>query len=158
MPVIKYPIELPSPHFKSNIQRQKNFLSTDMESGDGRLRRRFKNVPYFVQVYWRLSAIEAVAFEGWVEHELEGGTSWFELKLRTPSGVQTVLAQFVNHPFENEQPRGTKWLYTARLKIKDRAVPSEDLMSQKLAESILVPHTVSEFVSGISKALDSYQE
>jgi len=152
--IIKYPSELPSPHFKSKIQRQKNFVSTDMQSGDSRLRRRFKNVPSFVQVLWRLTAAEAAVFEGWVEHALEGGVNWFEINMRTPSGIQLVQAQFVNHPLENETPKGASWVYVAKLKIKSRITPSE----QNTVTGVLSPNTADDFVSGVSDALDSYQE
>lgn len=150
-----YPATLPSPHFTSNgIKRQNNFLVTEMASGRKRIRRRFRNVPYEISVQWRLNDDQAAVFIGWVEHALNGGVAEFKLNIKTPLGIKEVDTQFLSHPLEDVKRKGDKWIYKAKLKMKELPILSED----QTANAILSPYTSEELIHGVSVAIRSYQE
>ncbi|MCL1124241.1 hypothetical protein [Shewanella surugensis] len=125
-----------------------------MASGRKRVRRRFRNVPYEVSVQWRLSDEQAAVFIGWVEHALNGGVAEFKLNIKTPLGIKEVDTQFLSHPLEDVKRKGDKWIYKAKLKMKELPILSED----QTANAILSPYTSEELIHGVSVAIRSYQE
>lgn len=123
-----YPYDsLPSPHFTSSgIKQVPSLLVSEMESGRSRVRRRFRSVPAIMSLTWRLSSGEAAFFLGWVSHALSGGTSSFVLNMRTPAGVVPHEFQFLTHPSDDVKPEGSSWLYSAKVKVRELFVISEE--------------------------------
>ncbi|NRA56234.1 MAG: hypothetical protein HRU23_18995 [Gammaproteobacteria bacterium] len=154
--MLNYPDSLPSPLLKPlSFKRQSNVLRTKMDSGQARVRRRFKSVPTSMTATWRCKSTDAAVFEGFITHALHDGSAWFTMNILTPLGLVQHEVRFITSPMENYQPiSAIWWQYKAQIEIKHRLVISE----QKTADSILSPNTAQQFSDGIKAAIESYQE
>jgi len=154
--LLKFPANLPAPLLSGyGLKQQSNLLRTKMDSGHARVRRRFKSVPTIMSASWSLKKDEAAAFEGFIEHALQGGASWFLMDILTPLGMVEHEVRFINSPLEDYKPLSAIWWeYSAQIEIKQREIISEE----KTAEAVLAPNTTTQFIDGISDAVESYQE
>lgn len=154
--LIKYPGILPSPQLDThNLKQQSNLLRTKMDSGHSRVRRRFKSVPTIMESSWNFTSSESSAFEGFIVHALNAGTSWFLMNILTPSGLVEHEVRFITSPMEDYKPLSLNlWEYKAKIEIKKRAIISEE----QTIDALLSPKTTTQFTSGLKNAINSYQE
>ncbi len=120
--MIAYPSFLPGPLLAGyTLNQQANLLRSEMDSGQARVRRRFKNVPSIIASTWLFTAEQASLFEDFIENTLDGGAAWFEMPVKTPVGMQTGTLRFVESPLEACTPLSIKlWQYTAKVELKTR--------------------------------------
>ena len=151
---ITYPYQqLPSPHFESSgIKQKSNLLKTEMSSGRTRVRQKFKSVPSGMSVRWRLTPAQAEFFLGWVAHALDGAVNPFLMNMRSPGGVVPHEFRFLTHPLESVKQGGTRWIYSAKMEVKELPVISEE----KTAVALLAPDTVEQFVDGVDVVINNY--
>lgn len=155
MPLISYPKDLKLPLLSGyRLSQNSNLLRTPMASGSARVRKRFKSVPSIMQAAWMLNKEHAATFEGFVVHGTNDAANWFVMPVLTPQGLIEHEARFITSPLESASYNGGFWNYSANIEIKQRQVPSEEQTTEQLLE----PNTLDQFVTGISDALDSYQE
>lgn len=149
-----YPYEsLPGPHFSSSgIKQQSNFLINKAESGYSRIRKRFKSVPAEMKIQWRLTSSQADFFLGWVEHVLDGGVLSFSLNMRSPQGVVPHEFRFLTHPLEGVKPSGNRWLYSAKMEVRELPVMSEE----DVADELFKPLSSEEFVDKSEQVINGY--
>lgn len=116
--MIVYPDNLPAPLLEGyGLKRQPNLLRTPMASGRPRSRRRFLRVPTRVRLAWQMPVEQAALFEGFVEHALAG--DWFQMQLRTPTGLALHQVRLLSDPRENAQPSGPRsWRYQAEAEVE----------------------------------------
>ena len=154
--MINYPTTLPRPLLKPyTLNQQSNLLRTQMTAGNARVRKRFSNVPTTFTAEWLCKQSEALMLEGFVEHALNGGVNWFVMDILTPQGLVSHDVRFVSSPLEDCKPYSAVfWQYKAHIEIKKRQTITEE---QTVAQ-LLTPNTIEEFVTGISDAIDTYQD
>lgn len=120
--MIEYPSYLPGPMLAGyTLNQQSNLLRSNLDSGQARVRRRFKRVPTIIASTWLFSSEQAALFEEFIENELLGAVAWFELPIKTPVGIQTAALRFVESPLEACSPAGmTRWQYKAKIEVQIR--------------------------------------
>jgi len=151
--MIKYPNFLPGPLLAGyTLNQQSNLLRSEMDSGQARSRRRFKNVPSIISSTWMFTSEQAGLFEAFIEYGLTGGTAWFEVPIKTAAGIKTGQLRFVSNPLENCKTLSpTRWQYSAKIELKTRPL----ITQEKLVENLLAPQTFAEFTDDTN--LSSYQ-
>lgn len=122
--MIQYPSVLPGPLLSGHaLNKTPNILRTEMDSGQARVRRRFKSVPTIMPSTWLFTQEEAARFEWFIENTLMGAVAWFEMPVKTPIGMRKGILRFVNNPIENCKPTSPKkWQYQANVELKIRPV------------------------------------
>lgn len=120
--MIKYPSFLPGPLLAGyGLNQQSNLLRTTMDSGQSRVRRRFKSVPSILPTTWLFTSEQAALFEHFIDEALLGGVAWFEMPIKTPLGIHTGLLRFVESPLENCTTLSPLlWQYKAKAELKIR--------------------------------------
>ena len=117
---IDFPKDLPCALREGyDLNHVEPFQRTEMVSGRARNRRTFTSVPTKVDVSWLFNDPEAVRFEEWFKETANDGVEWFNLRLRTPLGMEDYVCRFMQmytgpHLVENH------WKITARLEIYKR--------------------------------------
>jgi len=155
MALISYPKSLKLPLISNyQLSQQSNLLRTPMSSGSARVRKRFTSTPTIFPAKWKLDGNSAIAFEGFVVHGTNDTVNWFVMPIRTPEGVIEHEVRFITNPLESVSYDDGYWKYSANLEIRKRKVPTEE----STVTEMLKPNSINEFVTGISDALDSYQE
>ena len=92
---IFWPDDLPSPLVVGHtVQRGDEMISTEMDDGRKLYRRAFVAVPDIQQYEWIMTSAQAEEFERWYKEDLKGGSLWFNVKRRTPSGHEYQLCHF----------------------------------------------------------------
>lgn len=131
-----FPMTLPQPRASGySIAPKAPYISTDMDSGRSRNRRRFTTTPSNVTVTWWFTLTQFATFEGFFEYDLNGGAKPFQVDLVNGMGITPVVAKFVNDP-PYQAPLGDNrvWFYvTATLLVKKLPViarDSYDVMAQ----------------------------
>jgi hypothetical protein len=92
-------------------------VTSNLQSGRVRQRRRFTTVPTTASVSWLLSAPETQLFEGWFEHVLISGTLPFECPLKTPLGLENYQANFADIYSGPVLVGVDHWRFTANLQL-----------------------------------------
>ena len=127
MALIKWPDSLPLPLLKGHGYTPGNkLLSTNMDGGNTRFRRKFKSVEDSLPVKFLMKNDQAAFFEGWFKHALDDGANWFILPLKTPMGVIDHEVHF-KPPHKPMKAIGNRlWQVEMNLIVRGRAVISED--------------------------------
>tara|TARA_R110002153_G_scaffold195922_1_gene349234 strand:- start:163 stop:486 length:324 start_codon:yes stop_codon:yes gene_type:complete len=102
---------------------------------------------------WRLKEQHAEIFEGFITYGTEDAINWFVMPIATPQGTTDHEVRFITSPLESAQFDGVFWTYTAQIEIKKRQVITEE----EMANNLLSPLSIEDFVAGIRAALDTYQ-
>lgn len=92
-------------------------ISTDMDSGPARVRRRYTRTPVRVPVRFSFTQLEMHIFESWFKLEIASGASWFTFSLFTGAGFTPVNARFVGGKYKTDGVRGTKFLISAEIEV-----------------------------------------
>ncbi len=97
-------------------------MSTDMQTGRARHRRKYSSTPTVTTVNWLFNDAEAQLFESWFEEVLISGSQWFECDLKSPQGFQSYKARFVDI-YEGPTLDGISlWRYRAQLELWERPI------------------------------------
>ncbi len=86
-------------------------------------RRKFTSVPQGASVQWLFSDVQGQAFEAWWRDALKDGAAWFEMKLRTPMGLEYHTCRFTGVYSGPAFVGNNIWSYTGELELRFRAVP-----------------------------------
>lgn len=153
--MVSYPCLLPLPLLATHqVNQISNIVSTQMQSGYKRTRRKFESVPSIMTATWRLKPELAAFFEGWIESALLGGVAQFQMPVELPNGLKSCDVRFLKDPRESAKKMACVWEYSATIEIKDRKINNEC----EIVEFALAPNTLEQFVIGVENALSSYQE
>lgn len=126
---IHYPVGLPLPLREGyDIKHVSPLLRTDMQSGRARQRRRFTNVPSMVTLAWIfVNDSQAAAFEAWFRDQLNDGTEWFNMPLKTPVGLTNYVCRFTDDVYDGPTLVGVSaWRIRSRLEIWERPLMPAD--------------------------------
>jgi hypothetical protein len=124
-----FPVTLPQPRANGyGIAPKAAYVSTDMDSGRARNRRRFTTSPSNVTVTWWFTLAQFATFEGFIEYELNGGGKPFQVTLLNGMGINPMIAKFVNDPpYQASLGDNRVWFYvTAILQVKKLPVVPRD--------------------------------
>lgn len=94
--MIQYPDGLPLPLREGyGLEQTDTKIRTQMITGRARQRRQYQSAPVYPSVRWLLTDTQAQLFESWYEEVLISGVEYFEMKLKTPQGIQPYKVRFV---------------------------------------------------------------
>jgi len=150
--LVSYPSNiLPMPLLSGHsIQKKTGVLSTPMDSGHKRRRRRFKNIPSLIPVKFSFSSDEYAVFESWFENQISDGADRFVMPVKTATGIQYQTAVFDGDGYKAVPKSQRRWLVTAKLEIKKL-----DLLDPEITSMLIeVGYSMADISRSIS-ALDS---
>ena len=131
MDIPHWPSQLPKPLADGySYERKPATAGTQMDNGRQRARRRFRTVPTTVSVRWIFSGDQLAHFEGWFDHELEGGTLPFFAQISAGRGIVPVRATFApgtSYGVSNETYN--RWTVTAELATVEMPTMPADLIA-----------------------------
>ena len=137
MTTITWPSTLPLPTVQGyGVQPGEAILSTEMEAGLARQRRRFTNVPTKVSVRWIMRRDQYAIFEGWYRWHAKEGANWFTVTLLGGLGLLEQEARFTRQFSSRLLAGGTLWEITSVLEIRERPVLDEGALNLVLTEEI----------------------
>ena len=122
--MIQYPAELPCFVREGyDIETVSPLMRSQMLTGRVRQRRRYKSTPTFITATTKpMTDGQAQLFEAWWEEVLVSGTHYFEAQVKTPLGMQTYLARFVDI-YEGPMLVGVShWQFRCQLELRDRPI------------------------------------
>ncbi len=139
--------KLPLPLLKSHrLNRNAMLLETKQDSGYTRKRRRFKNPPADMPITLLLSGDQFEIFEGWYHHIIHSGQDWFVMPIKVGKVLVDHECQFKGD-YSTQTISQSLWKITAKLKIKNLRVISED-------ETLGRIHDLSQPTQVVRDALD----
>lgn len=116
-----WPSTLPNPTSSYTLNAVDQTISTNMESGASRVRRRTASRNDNVEVSWQFSDAQYVAFRAWFTDGATGaagGAAWFTINLPVGDGfLTTVTARFMG-PHKATYLSVLHWSVTAKLEIR----------------------------------------
>lgn len=119
--MITWPDSLPLPLLKSHSTKPKSGLvSTKLDSGRKRVRRRTKNPPTEMQAQWLFTDDEYALFEGIIAHDLNGGADYFLMPVRLPIGLVTAEVRIIPDSIQDNLLAKYKWKVKAKIEIRKR--------------------------------------
>lgn len=119
MPIPVYPEGLPCPLRESyGFTPVNNIRRTPMDSGRGRQRIEFRNVPTMVSLQWIFTEPQARLFESWAAYSV--GAGWFTLNLLTPLGFEDQEVRFTETPVGGELTGKFLWRYKVTCEVRNR--------------------------------------
>lgn len=123
---IDYPEGLPNPlregHDSNAVQP---FGRTPMASGRARQRRKFTSVPTVDSFGWLFTDPQAAAFEAWFRDDVHDGADWFNIRRKTPLGMQSLVCRFTGMYRGPSLVGRSLWRYTAELEVWERPIMPE---------------------------------
>lgn len=120
---INWPDQLPNAQRSGHESRvAQTFSRTELVSGRARQRRKFTSVPVAAQFSWIFTDYQAQVFEAWYRDVINDGAAWFNIKRKTPMGMQSVVCRFASM-YEGPMLFGVnRWRYSATLEIWSRPI------------------------------------
>jgi len=120
---VRWPANLGLPLLKGyNYTPAENLLTTKMDSGQKRSRRRFKKAHGKATVSFLFNAEQGALFEGWFHHVINDGADYFIFPLKVSNGVMDHVVKFTP-PHKPMKPVGQKlWSTSLLLEVKERYV------------------------------------
>ena len=116
-----WPTTLPNPTWNYNLSPVDQTISTNMEAGASRTRRRTTAQNDKVDVVWQMSDAQYVIFRAWVNDAVNGaagGASWFTVNLPIGNGgLSSVSAKF-NGAHKASYGAVNRWNVSAKLEIR----------------------------------------
>lgn len=122
--MIQYPPGLPCFVREGyDIETVSPMLRSQMVSGRSRQRRRYKSTPTMVTATTEpMNDSQAQLFEAWWEETLISGTQYFECPLKTPLGMQTYVARFMDI-YQGPRLVGVShWVFRGQLELRNRPI------------------------------------
>lgn len=121
-----YPEDLPIPRaFRLTPTQQ--VLGTDADAGPIAYRRRSRQPGATATIEFRYLRDEYSRYVEWFKSDLKYGHKWFWINLPGPNGIKLQIIRFMDKP--KAVLEGHRfWTVTAQIEIRDRLVPSEEVM------------------------------
>lgn len=122
-------------------KRKTALARSQMDSGRERLRRRFKTTPTEIACRWAMTGEELTLFEGFVEHDLDGGALPFFAMLSTGQGLVPVRCHLAGE-YEVGNETFNRWQVSVTLRtIEMPQIDTEQLLALKQPgfTSLVVP-------------------
>lgn len=124
---------LPAPTQNYSGTNQNATLTTQMESGHRRQRRRFGRERFTVDVQWTLTGPEYRQFQTFFRDELYGGTAWFYMLMPDDATGSAVLSRvrFLNGSYRYGYSPVDNWQISATIEKEVDSLyadPEPDLM------------------------------
>lgn len=121
-----WPTQLPGGTTEGYVfEPRAQFARTDMDAGPARQRRRFTSAPTHVQMQWFFTRAQMEIFESWFEHEIAGGSAWFEIPLWGGVGYRMTEVRFFEEtPYRASLPGPVHFTVEAKLEVRSRVVLS----------------------------------
>lgn len=120
--MIQYPEGLPLPlRTGYDFEQTDTKIRTQMVTGRARQRRQYQSAPVYSSVRWIMTDVQAQLFESWYEEVLISGVEYFEIKLKTPQGIQPYKARFVG-TYQGPTLDARFWRFTATLELFTKPV------------------------------------
>ena len=122
--MIQYPAGLPCFVREGyDIETVSPLMRTQMVTGRSRQRRRYKSTPTYVSATTKpMTDVQAQLFEAWWEEVLISGSQYFECPLKTPLGMQTYTARFVDIYDGPELVGVSHWQFRCELELRNRPI------------------------------------
>lgn len=155
IPLPEYPELLPLPLQASHgWRRSKVFISTEMDGGNTRNRRRHPRTPLMIDVSWSFDLEELALFEAWFEYDLSAGTRWWSGRvMRTAVGIVPLKCRFVggDPPYQAGNVSGPLTVITATLMTMDLPILSQpDFIAKNIGEDSYL-----DLLAGIHTAVNT---
>lgn len=122
--MIQYPSGLPCFVREGyELETVSPMMRSPMVSGRSRQRRRYKSTPTMVSAATEpMNDSQAQLFEAWWEETLISGTQYFECPLKTPLGMQTYVARFMD-VYQGPRLVGVShWVFRCQLELRNRPI------------------------------------
>ena len=114
-----WPVTLPPPIYGMGMDPKSKVISTDMEVGLPRSRRRSSARHDEFQVAWELSEAQMEIFRNWFEADVFDGAGWFTVDLPDGyNGFSTVEARFKSGNYSSKLDQGMIWTVSATLEVE----------------------------------------
>ena len=114
-----YPSTLPAPLASSYSGEAANAtIRSDFDAGPARQRQRFTATPHMLNVAWRFTPDEMLAFRAFFKTDLHVGTDWFNLVLDIGDGMATYAVRFTG-PYKYNRNDNKAWDVSARLEVEN---------------------------------------
>lgn len=124
---INYPKGLPAA-LQSGREYRRNSPNrrSTMASGRSLQRRAYPNAPWFAQVSWLMTDVQAQAFMGWCRDYLNDCVYWFNMPMRTPLGFGMRAVQIVDFYTGPSIAGPGLWSFSAQLELDSGPLVSMD--------------------------------
>lgn len=116
-----WPATLPNPTWDYALNPVDQTVSTNMEVGASRVRRRTSARNDKADVKWQMSDAQYVIFRAWFDDGTTGaagGASWFAVNLPVGAGGLTSITAKFDGPFKAMYQSSTHWIVTAKLELR----------------------------------------
>ncbi len=122
-----WPTNLPLPLLKGySYTPSNNLLQSALDSGEMRVRRRFKNMPGTVTINLLFNQEQAALYEGWFRNVINEGTIWFVMPIKMPAGVIDHLVRFKLPHKPMKAVTHKLWKKTIVLEVKEWVVINDE--------------------------------
>jgi len=120
--MIQYPEGLPLPLRDGyGFDPVDSKLRTEMVTGAARQRRQYQSTPTYPSVRWLLTDAQAQLFQSWYEEVLISGVKYFEMRLKTPQGLQPYKVRFVG-TYDGPNLDAHYWRFSATLELYKKPI------------------------------------
>lgn len=140
MSLVRWPDNLPLPLLKTHSMKSKSgFLSTKLDSGHSRVRRRFKSPPSEMASSFQFSCEEYALFEGFLEYQVNGGADYFLMPVRFPIGLILSEVRIVPGSISEKLLSNHLWKVSVKFDVKRREIidaGTTEFLIQEGAESL----------------------
>ncbi|WP_394243884.1 hypothetical protein [Halopseudomonas laoshanensis] len=121
--MIQYPEGLPLPQRAGyELQPVSPMKRTPNMAGRARQRPNKRSTPVELPLTWKFNNVQAQLFESWWEEVLVSGTAWFEMRLKTPQGLQPYKCRFMDVCSGGKLEGVSRWEYTAPIEMYKRPI------------------------------------
>jgi hypothetical protein len=94
-------------------------IRSDMEVGAARVRRRTSYQMWTTSLSWFLTDAQVDTFQTWVQVDISGGASWFDINLAIgDTGIDAVEARFIGPPTYKRNAGPATWIVTAQAEVR----------------------------------------
>lgn len=130
--MIPWPTSLPRPSSKLVNSYTPSVVSTKMDSGLVRQRRRGTRARNEGTVEWLFTEEEFYLFKSYVEHALNGGVSEFQLPITTGNGVKDHAVTFRDGKYKYSYQDVNHWKVSANIYYTELETMTPEEVAEKL--------------------------
>ena len=101
-------------------------LRTQLNSGRAIQRRKYASTPATAKIKFLFDESQYMLFEGFFTHVLLDGVNWFNIQLKTATGIDMYLCRFTDIYDSATPTQGRFWQVSAEVELYIRPVISAD--------------------------------
>lgn len=101
-------------------------LRTDLKSGRAFQRRKYLSSPMNASIKFLFDEAQYLFFEGFFIHVLNAGVNWFNIQLKTSTGIDNYLCRFTDDYDSASVTGGRFWKVSADIELYLRPVIGSD--------------------------------